>query len=600
MSGEGQSGSSNVEPASARASAEVHSDIAPPPMVDASVREAMLPPPEPSAPSPPAQRKAHPSRIEDAPAAPEGLDPSAGPHIWRISPDSGPISGGPSVTVLGYFFDPACKVTLAGKTVDVVFDGAGRISFKLPPHAPAGKVDLRVTNPDGKYQDRIWGFEYLGPPLVAAVEPDHAPIHGGQLLRVHGAAFQAGCLVQIGASSAQTRFVSPELVEILAQPHPSGRFDVTVWNPDGQKASLSAGFLYDSPPVIAHLEPATGSAGVATRVKVVGQHFEPRTTAALFEQIGLYVEFESDEAIYVSLPARAAGSVDLTLYNPDGQRTTLRGAFEYHPARAPELASVEPGRFPMGQSTNLDLRGAGFQPGAAVFAGQFPLQVLEGAPERLLVGVPALPSAGITDLRIVNPDGQWAELRASLEVYDPADDLIRQAERVLAITSVAPDRGPTSGGTEVKIRGVNFSKETRVLLGGARPQSSRFVDSKLIEIVTDDHEAGAVDVELRDDGAVGCVELAAFRYEAVEPAQIDRVTPNRGSASGGERLTIEGANFLPDTRARLGGQVAQLVFRGPSELELITPPGQAGSMPDLILIQPDGQRSTKPRVYLYE
>ncbi|MEZ4374690.1 MAG: IPT/TIG domain-containing protein [Polyangiaceae bacterium] len=595
MSGEGQ-----PDPKSS-ATASSDGAVAPPALVDASVRQALVGSEAPAAPSQPtAQRSAHPSRIEDAPDAPENLDPEAGPHIWRIVPAKGPIGGGPSITVLGYFFDPACKLEIAGKAVDVVFDGAGRLSFKLPAHAPAGKVDLRITNPDGKYQDRIWGFEYLGPPLVAAVEPNHTPIYGGELLRVHGAAFQAGCLVQIGASSAQTRFVSPELVEILAQPHPGGTYDVTVWNPDGQKAGLAAGFTYDAAPVITRLEPAQGSAGASIRVKLIGEHFDPRTTAALFEQIGLYVEFESSECLYLTLPARAAGNVDLTLYNPDGQRTTARAAFEYLPASAPTLSSVEPGRIPLGQPTTLELKGSGFQPGAAPFAGQFPLTIAEGAGERLLVQVPALPSAGTTDVRVVNPDGQWCQLANSLEVYDPAQEVIRQAERVLAITSISPQSGPTSGGTEVKVRGVNFSANTRVLLGGARPQSSHFVDSKLIEIVTDDHPPGSVDVELRDEGAVGCVELAAFRYDIVEPAQIDRVTPNRGTASGGERLSIEGDNFLPDTRARLGGQVAQLVFKSPRELELITPPGQAGSMADLILIQPDGQRSTKPRIYLYE
>ncbi|MEZ4230826.1 MAG: IPT/TIG domain-containing protein [Polyangiaceae bacterium] len=607
MSGEGQADEDSR--AGARGVSDVAgAEVAPPPLVDASVRQALVGTPGTTAgagytspaSSQPAPRVAHPSRIEDAPEAPEHLDPDAGPYIYRLAPASGPICGGPAITVLGYFFDPACKLELAGKPVDVIFQGAGRLSFKLPPHAPAGKVDLRVTNPDGKYQDRIWGFEYLGPPLVAAVEPDHAPIRGGQLLRVHGAAFQEGCLVQIGASSAQTRFVSPELVEILAQPHPEGRYDVTVWNPDGQQASLAAGFGYAGPPVITQLEPARGVAGSTCRVKVRGKHFEPQTTAALFEQIALRVEFESAECIHLVLPARAAGSVDLTLYNPDGQRTTRESAFEYHPAAPPRLDVLEPSRLPLGQATRLALEGAGFQPGAAVFAGQFPLELLEGSAERLVVQVPALPSVGVTDVRVINPDGQWCQLPASLQVYDPAEQLIAEAERVLAITSVEPPRGPCSGGTGVRIRGVNFSKETRVLMGGARPQSSRWVDAKLIEIVTDDREPGVVDIELRDEGAVGCVALQAFRFEAVEPAQIDRVTPNRGTASGGERLCVEGSNFLPDTRARLGGAVAQLIFKSATELELVTPPGQAGSLADLILIQPDGQRSTKPRVYLYE
>lgn len=544
-------------------------------------------------------RVRHNSRVEAAPEIPSHLDPSAGPFIYAIAPCEGPIVGGVTITITGYFFEPGVEASVAGKPVSTVYE-ADRISFKLPPHAPAGKVDIRVTNPDGKFQDRVWGFEYVGPPLVYAIQPAHAPVHGGQLLQLSGAGFRPGCIVQIGASSAQTRFISSELIEILAQPHPAGRYDITVWNLDKQHASLADGFQYDPPPELARAEPASGAAGTTHRVRLIGEHFEPRTTAALFGQIGLSVQFESAQALLVELPARVTGEVDLTLYNPDGQRCTLSAAFAYTPSPAPTLSRLLPERVALGQPAELVLDGSGFLPGVALFAGQYALAIQSLTPTEIRATLPALPASGHADVRLVNADGQWAIMPSGLEVFDPAQEQVRRAERVLCITEIRPASGPTSGGTQIKLRGVGFSRETRVLFGGSRPARTHFVDERLIEVETDEHAAGSVDVELRDEGALGCCEPAGFRYETVEPAEILRVTPNRGTSSGGECLTIEGDNFLPATRARLGDASAELRFKSTRELQLVTPAGSAGRMVDLVLIQPDGQRSTRPRIYLYE
>lgn len=544
-------------------------------------------------------RARHNSRVEAAPAPPEHLDAAGGPFIYAIAPCEGPIAGGVTITITGYFFEPGAEVSVAGTAVSTVYE-ADRLSFKLPPHAPAGKVDIRVTNPDGKYQDRVWGFEYVGPPLVYAIEPSHAPTHGGALLRLSGAGFRQGCIVQIGASSAQTRFISSELIEILAQPHPAGRYHITVWNPDRQHASLDNGFEYDPPPELTTVEPASGPAGSAHQVRLIGAHFQPSTTAALFGQVGLAVRFESAQALLVELPARAMGAVDLTLYNPDGQRCTLAAAFHYSASPPPTISRSHPERVALGQAAELVVEGSGFLPGIALFVGAHPLTIQSLAPGEVRAVLPAFPTRGYADVRVVNADGQWAIQPNALEVFDPAAEQARQAERVLCITEISPATGPASGGTQVKLRGVGFSKQTRVLIGGARPARSRFVDERLIEIETDEHAPGDVDVELRDEGALGCSEASAFRYEAVEAAEILRVTPNRGDSNGGDRLTIEGSHFLPATRARLGDRPAELRFKGPTELELLTPPGDAGSMADLVLIQPDGQRTTRPRIYLYE
>ncbi|MBX3181626.1 MAG: IPT/TIG domain-containing protein [Polyangiaceae bacterium] len=578
---------------------------APPPWVDPALREQLLPPePAESAPpvsAPPASLPVstpHPARIAAAPAPPP--DPSAGPRLHAVTPALGPTSGGPPITITGYCFEPGIQVHFGESLATVIYEGPERLTAMLPPRSPAGRVDVRLTLPSGQEHRSMWAFEYLGPPLVAAVEPDHAPVVGGALLRVSGAGFQPGCLVQVGASSAQTRFISPELVEILAQPHPEGRFDVTVWNPDGQTGSLPQGFRYDGPPVITEVSPAEGASGVAHEIIVRGTGLEPRTTAALFGELALQVRFEREGALRLALPARASGAVDLTLYNPDGQRAVLREAFRYLEAEPPTLSTLSPTRHPLGAPLRLEVSGAGFQPGLALYLGQHPLELEAWASERLVAHHPGLPHVGQADLRVLNPDGQYAILPAALSVFDPEEEAARTAARVLTLTSVTPERGPASGGTQVKIRGLGFSHGTRVLIGGARPRAQRLIDETLIEVETDEMEPGPADVALRDEGALETTLPAGFHFEAVLAAVISRVTPNRGPAAGGHELSVEGEHFLPDTRALLGERAATVRYLSPTELTLITPSGTPGTLADLILIQPGGARSRRERIYRYE
>ncbi len=94
------------------------------------------------------------------------------PAITKVEPDKGTKAGGQEVTVTGENFceDGDVTVTFGGvEATDVSVVSSTEITCKTPAHDPA-KVDVVVTNPDGKSAPLTEGYEYLVnlPPVANA------------------------------------------------------------------------------------------------------------------------------------------------------------------------------------------------------------------------------------------------------------------------------------------------------------------------------------------------------------------------------------------------------------------------------------------------
>ena len=115
------------------------------------------------------------------------------------------------------------------------------------------------------------------------------------------------------------------------------------------------------------------------------------------------------------------------------------------------------------------------------------------------------------------------------------------------ISSITPDRGPTSGGTEVTILGANFTEDVTVTLGGTALQDVTVESSTRITGRTPSHAAGTVDLVVSNDYGTATLENA-FTY--VAPPAITSVSPNQGR--GDVNITITGENFTDDATVYFG------------------------------------------------
>jgi len=178
--------------------------------------------------------------------------PNPAPTVSSISPGSGPTAGGTPVTITGTGFASGATVTLGGSAAtNVAVANSTTITATTPAHA-AGAVNIVVTNADGQSGTLANGFTYQAPPAPAptlsGISPNNGTTAGGTSVTISGSNFVNGATVQLGGVAATNVVVSNSTTITATTPaHAAGAVNVVVTNPDGQSATLAAGFTYQAP-----------------------------------------------------------------------------------------------------------------------------------------------------------------------------------------------------------------------------------------------------------------------------------------------------------------------------------------------------------------
>lgn len=179
-------------------------------------------------------------------------------------------------------------------------------------------------------QDYTW----TPPPSVTSVSPDSGIISGGTTVFIEGTNFSASPLPAVtmgGANALNVTRIDATTLRVVTPARAEGYADVTVTNPDGQSATLTAGFRYLlPPPQVFSIEPMTGPATGGGLVTVYGSDFG-ETPSVWFGATPVTVLSNTTESLWVSLAAHASGWVDVTVSNPDSLSTTCSNAFFYLP-----------------------------------------------------------------------------------------------------------------------------------------------------------------------------------------------------------------------------------------------------------------------------
>jgi hypothetical protein len=254
------------------------------------------------------------------------------PTVTSVAPVSGSINGGTSITITGTGFVSGATVTVGGTAatgVSVV--NATTITATTAAHA-AGAVDVTVTNADTQSGTKTGAFTYLAPaPTVGSVAPLSGSIGGGTAITITGNNFVNGASVTIGGVPVTgVTVVNSTSITGLTGAHAAGVVNVTVTNPDTQSGTLTNGFTYvGPPPVVGSVAPTSGSASGGTAITVSGSNFLTGATVTVGGIAATGVTVVNATTIAATTAAHAAGAVDVTVINPDGQSNTLVGAYTY-------------------------------------------------------------------------------------------------------------------------------------------------------------------------------------------------------------------------------------------------------------------------------
>lgn len=192
----------------------------------------------------------------------------------------------------------------------------------------AGAVDVRATNPDGEFGELLAGFTFHAPTIVG-VAPIDGPSAGGTIVTITGTNLVDNLVVSFGANDApQVVWDDDQHVRAVTPDGPPGAVAVQVTNPGGVNVVAPGAFTYHVPTVAA-VAPNRGSTTGHSVVKVTGTYFAAGAVVEFGVNASPKVAVMSETTLYAEVPAAGAGTVDVTVTNPDGRSDQLVNAFTY-------------------------------------------------------------------------------------------------------------------------------------------------------------------------------------------------------------------------------------------------------------------------------
>lgn len=97
------------------------------------------------------------------------------PIITQVTPPFGLATGGTGIRIDGMWFKEGATLSIGGVPAVQMHVASNRVSATVAPH-PLGRVDVVITNPDGRSARLAGGFTYV------AMLPDDVPIRSGQTI----------------------------------------------------------------------------------------------------------------------------------------------------------------------------------------------------------------------------------------------------------------------------------------------------------------------------------------------------------------------------------------------------------------------------------
>ncbi len=527
------------------------------------------------------------------------------PTAASLSPQSGPVSGGTQVTIVGSgFVSGATTVTIGGNTVPatgVTVNGTGTsATFATPAHPVAGQVNDVVVTTAGGASTPALSFTYLPVPAATSLSPTSGPVGGNTPVTITGTGFVSGdTTVTIGGQNVPAALVTVNgtgtgtTASFPTPPHAAGLVtDVVATTSGGATSPLS--YTYLTAPGAASLAPTSGPVTGNTQVTITGSDFVSGATSVTIgantvPASGVTVANAGTTATFSTPGVSAPGLVSVVATTAGGSTTTPLG-FTYF--SVPTTTSLSPGSGPVLGGTSVTVVGTGFVPGAT----------------SVTIGGATVPTTGVT----VNGAGTTATFTTPGHAVGTVNDVAVTTAGGISTpglnfsylpiptaATISPPVGPVTGNTQVTITGTGFVPGATTVTIGANVVPATGVTitngGATATFLTPAHPISGVvtDVVVTTGGGSSAPPLS-FNYVGVPTAA--SLMPTSGPVAGGNTLVITGTGFVPGgTTVLIGGntvpstQVA--VGNGGTTASFPAPAHAAGLVSDIAVTTVAGTSS---------
>ncbi len=266
------------------------------------------------------------------------------PTITAVSPTSGPMSGGTTITITGKNFTPTTTVSVGGiSATSVVVSNATTLTAVTPAYV-SGQLTKDISINNGNSNATLSSsFTYIAPaPTLVSITPTSGPTSGGTSITLTGTAFTPGTTVTIGGVAATSvNVVNATTLTAITPAYVSGPLVETVVVNNGvATASLLNAFTYiASAPTITAIVPTSGTSSGGTSVTISGSNFIPGTTVTIGGQAATSITVVNASTITAVTPAYNSGSLTVNVVvNNTVSTATLTNGYTYI-AVAPNITS---------------------------------------------------------------------------------------------------------------------------------------------------------------------------------------------------------------------------------------------------------------------
>jgi hypothetical protein len=420
---------------------------------------------------------------------------------------------------------------------------------------------------------------------ITAVLPSKGPVEGGTWANIIGEGFVNGIddspfgvrdvtdVTFADNAAVDIEIIRDDMISVRTPPGIAGPVPVTVQNPNGS-FTLPDAFTYFEAVSAYQVSPQDLSARGGTSIEVLGTGFTADSVVLVAGRPASAVVVHDSSRVSAVSPPGAPGSADVEVINKNGQALLFR-AVTYHPA--PQLTGVEPAAGNEAGGTAVAASGAGFADPLELLFGAAPATDLAVAATQIQATSPA--GTGRVDVTAAGPVD--ADTLEGGFVYLPAPT------GSLAVSGVAPARGPVAGGGTVTVAGEGFSAGVTAVLFGSDPATNlTTIDDRILTLEVPAGTVGPVAVTVQT-AADQAVLNDAYTY--FTPIDATGIVPQSGPVAGSTPFSIQGSGFHPAVAVLFGGVPAQSLD-APSATEItgLTPPGTSGPV-DVTLYDSDSQ-----------
>ncbi|GAA3607738.1 hypothetical protein GCM10022223_24640 [Kineosporia mesophila] len=495
--------------------------------------------------------------------------------LSSISPASGPITGGTTITATGTGFTTDSQITVDNTTVATTYVSPTKLTAVTPATTAAGGVPVTVKR--GSDTSAARTFTYQAIPVVTTMTPVTGTTAGGTAVTVTGTALDAVTEVRIDGAAVAGPAVGATSITFNTPAHAAGATAVTLISPSG--TTPAGTFLFADPAPTIPVPGVVAITSVSPNSGPIAGN-DTVTLQGLFVTLtGTTVKFGNNNATVVGTPTLtsitvttpagdAPGVVPVTVTNSSGTSLVSLDSTYTYIAATPTIGNLTPDNGPATGGTTVTVNGTNFTSSSVVYWGNTALSTEYVSPTVLRVTTPP-GSAGTIGVRVKT--GSVTSTSTNF-TYNP----------VPTTTGISPITGPVSGGTEVTVTGSDLNLVTSVQVGTRTVNPKSGSTASALKFDSPPNNAGAYTVALLGPGGASTT-AGTFVYtpNAAGPAT---VAPPSGPIQGGNQVTITGTGFSSLLALTVGANViTNYTVTGDTQITFTMPAGlTSGPVPVII------------------